>query len=65
MADGLDRGRRVLSKRSYRLVDTATKLAGVALVAGGLELGLSTTPGALLGLAGAALATLTVFLDHQ
>lgn len=57
-------GERVLSRRSYRLVDVTSKLAGVALVAGGLEFGLSTTPGALLGLAGAALATLTVFLDH-
>lgn len=65
MAGRLDRNRRVLSKRSYRIVDTATKLAGVVLVAGGLEHGLTTTPGALLGFAGAALATLTVFLDHQ
>lgn len=56
---------RVLSRRSYRLVDVATKLAGVSLVAGGLEFGLTTTPGALLGLAGATLATLTVFLDHS
>lgn len=64
MADAPGTSSRTLSRRSYRAVDVITKLAGVSLVAGGLELGLTTTPGGLLGLAGATLATLTIFIDH-
>lgn len=64
MTDDPGTARRTLSARTYRAVDRATKLGGVALVAGGLELGLTTTPGALLGGAGALLATLTVFFHH-
>ncbi|MFB6169930.1 MAG: hypothetical protein ABEJ06_02175 [Haloarculaceae archaeon] len=54
-----------LSRRSYRVLDAGTKLGGVCLLAAGLDAGLATTTGALLGLAGASLATITVSLDHH
>jgi hypothetical protein len=54
-----------LSARTYRFVDTATKLAGVALVAGGLEAGGATPVGLALGAGGAALALATVFIEKQ
>lgn len=55
-----------LAPRTYRLVDRITKLAGVALVAGGLEAGGATATGLALGAAGTALALTTVFISsHQ
>ena len=55
--------RPVLSARRYRLLDVATKVAGVVLVGVALEVG-PTTTGLLLGAAGVLLATSTVFV-HQ
>ncbi|MFC7020672.1 MULTISPECIES: hypothetical protein [Haloarcula] len=54
-----------LTHRQYRLLDTTSKLAGVGLVAAGLEAGGSTTAGLVLALAGTACATLTVFMTHE
>lgn len=54
---------RTLSPRTYRLVDRVTKLAGVALVAGGLEAGGASATGLTLGAIGTALAVTTVFLS--
>jgi hypothetical protein len=54
-----------LTHRQYRLLDTASKLAGVGLVAAGLEAGGSTPAGLALAVAGTACATLTVFLTHE
>lgn len=53
-----------LAPRTYRWVDRLTKLAGVALVAGGLEAGGDTLPGIALGLGGAALALCTVVVTN-
>jgi len=53
------------SRRRYRVLDTTTKLLGLALVAGGLEVGGSTPTGLALAVAGVASATLTVFLSHE
>ena len=50
---------------SYRLLDRATKLAGLGLVAGALEVGISSTPGLALALAGAALGVCTVFVSED
>jgi hypothetical protein len=55
----------VLSGRQYRAVDAATKLAGVALVAGGLELGIGSTAGGALAFAGVALGVCTVFFTER
>ena len=55
--------RLALPAETYRRVDRITKLAGVALVAAGLEAGGATAGGIALGLAGAALAVCTVFID--
>lgn len=57
--------RPALADPYYRWADRLTKLGGVALVAGGLELGGSTLGGLALGLAGAALAVSTVFITHR
>ena len=57
--------RSVLSERRYRRLDTASKLLGLALVAGGLEAGGSTPLGLLLAVVGTACATATVFLSHE
>jgi hypothetical protein len=54
-----------LTERRYRLVDTASKLLGLALVAAGLEVGGSTPAGIALAVAGTASATVTVFLSHE
>lgn len=54
-----------LTKRRYRLLDTASKLLGLALVAAGLEVGGSTLAGIALAIAGTASATLTVFLSYE
>ena len=49
----------------YRLLDRATKLAGLALLAGALEVGIASTPGLALALAGAALGVCTVFVSED
>ena len=56
---------RTLTARQYRVLDTVSKLAGVGLVAAGLEAGGSTPTGLALALAGAICATLTIFLTHE
>ncbi|MFB6134415.1 MAG: hypothetical protein ABEJ55_05455 [Halanaeroarchaeum sp.] len=53
------------SASSYRLVDAATKLAGVALLVGALELGIASAPGVALALVGAALGVSTVFVTEE
>ena len=55
----------VLSGRTYRLVDAATKLVGVGLLAGALEVGIVSTPGVALALAGALLGVSTVFVSDD
>ena len=57
-------GRLALAPRTYRWVDRATKLSGVALVAAGLDVGGYTLVGALLGAAGVTLGIGTVFIDQ-
>lgn len=54
-----------LTDRSYRYVDTGTKLAGVALLAGAFELGIASAPGAALALAGALFGVSTVFVTKE
>lgn len=54
-----------LSERQYRLLDTASKLLGVGLVAVGLDVGGSTPTGFALAVAGVFCATLTVILTHE
>jgi hypothetical protein len=61
-----DRGRTTVSSaRRYRLLDRASKLLGVALVAAGLHVGGSTTPGIALAALGVATGLLTVFIETQ
>ncbi|WP_336037257.1 hypothetical protein [Halobacterium yunchengense] len=52
-----------LRPRTYRWVDRATKLAGVALVAVGLEVGGATTAGLAFACLGAAVGLATVCID--
>ncbi|MDG5776903.1 hypothetical protein VB773_12925 [Haloarculaceae archaeon H-GB2-1] len=54
---------RTLPATTYRRVDHASKLAGVALVAAGMEAGGGTPEGIALALLGAVLATCTVFIQ--
>ncbi|AUG47587.1 hypothetical protein BVU17_08680 [Haloarcula taiwanensis] len=54
-----------LSERQYRLLDTTSKLVGLALVAAGLEVGGSTSTGIALAVAGTACATATVFITNE
>ncbi|WP_136688078.1 hypothetical protein [Halorhabdus amylolytica] len=54
-----------LSGRTYRRVDTASKLGGMALVTAALEVGPTTAAGVTLVVIGATLATATVFIDNQ
>ncbi|UWG48542.1 Uncharacterized protein HSRCO_2273 [Halanaeroarchaeum sp. HSR-CO] len=54
-----------LAGRTYRFLDVATKLAGVALLVGALELGIASAPGATLALAGAVLGVSTVFVTEE
>jgi hypothetical protein len=49
--------------RQYRLLDAASKLTGLALVAIGLDVGGGTPTGFALAVAGAICATATVFLS--
>jgi len=52
-----------LSRRTYRRVDTASKLLGLAVVAAGLEVGPTTVAGGLLVVLGIAFGTATVFIQ--
>ncbi|WP_323675998.1 hypothetical protein [Halorubellus sp. PRR65] len=54
-----------LSPRRYRWVDRITKLAGVALVAAGLEAGGDTLAGIALAALGVALGLATVFIAND
>lgn len=56
-------GRLALAPRTYRWADRVTKVAGVALVVAGLEVGGHTLAGVLLGVTGAVLASSTVFVQ--
>jgi hypothetical protein len=49
----------------YRLVDRASKLGALALVATGLEVGGGTLTGLALAAAGTVLGTLTVFIKQS
>ena len=53
-----------LAPRRYRFVDVATKVAGVLLVGGALEVG-PTATGLALAAGGVLLATATVFVDRR
>ena len=53
-----------LGARRYRLLDVATKVVGVVLVGGALEVG-PTAAGMALGAAGVLAATATVFVDRR
>ncbi|NHN47761.1 hypothetical protein G9464_09150 [Halostella sp. JP-L12] len=57
------RGRLALSPRTYTWADRVTKLAGVCLVAAGLESGGHTLAGVALGATGVVLALATVFAE--
>jgi len=52
-----------LSKRQYRWLDRATKLAGVGLIAVGLEVGGDTLGGIALAALGVTLGLATVFIN--
>jgi hypothetical protein len=54
-----------LTARQYRLLDTTTKLVGLALVAAGLDAGGATPTGFALAVVGALCATATVFISHE
>jgi hypothetical protein len=54
-----------LSPRRYRWVDRGTKLAGVALIAAGLEIGGATLAGIGLAALGVAFGLATVLIDEQ
>ncbi|MGM0398015.1 MAG: hypothetical protein ACQEQY_03385 [Halobacteriota archaeon] len=54
-----------LAGRTYRFLDAATKLAGVALLVGALELGIASAPGAALAIAGALFGVSTVFVTEE
>ncbi|WP_435345886.1 hypothetical protein [Haloarchaeobius sp. HRN-SO-5] len=59
------RGRFTCSPRRYRWLDRATKLAGIALIAGGLEVGGDTAIGIALAALGVAVGLATVLIDKQ
>lgn len=61
----IDRHALTLPARAYRVVDAVTKLAGVGLVAAGLEAGGATPAGLALGACGAALGLTTVFVGRR
>ena len=57
------RGAAALSGRQYRWLDRTTKLAGIALIAAGLEVGGDTLAGVALAALGVACGLTTVFID--
>ncbi len=63
MSDGSPRV--ALPARRYRWLDRFTKLAGVALVAAGLETGGDTPAGVLLAAAGVACGLCTVLIETR
>jgi hypothetical protein len=52
-----------LPARTYRRLDTASKLLGLAFVAAGLEVGPTSAAGGVLVLLGIAIGTATVFIQ--
>ncbi|WP_251343325.1 hypothetical protein [Haloplanus halophilus] len=54
-----------LSDRRYSLLDTASKLLGLGLVAVGLDAGGGTPVGLALAVVGAACATATAFVTNE
>ena len=64
MTDNRSARRTTLSSRQYRWLDRCSKLAGVALIAAGLEVGGGTAPGIALAALGAAIGLATVFIDN-
>ena len=54
-----------LSPRRYRWADRATKLAGVGLIAAGLDAGGGTPAGIAFAALGVALGLATVLLENQ
>lgn len=54
-----------LPARRYRWLDRVTKLVGVGLIAGGLEVGGSTAPGVALAAAGVCIGLITVLLRSE
>lgn len=65
MTDSNAARRLALSPRRYRWADRLTKLAGVALIAAGLETGGSTPAGIAFAMLGVALGLATVLIDKQ
>lgn len=53
-----------LTTRQYRWLDRTTKLLGVALIAGGLDVGGATPTGIALATGGVALGLCTVVLSQ-
>ncbi|MFB6183629.1 MAG: hypothetical protein ABEI96_03660 [Haloarculaceae archaeon] len=53
------------SVRTYRTLDRASKLVGVALLAAGLQAGATTPTGLVLAATGIALGLLTVFIESE
>jgi hypothetical protein len=49
----------------HRLLDTASKLLGLALLSGALEVGIASAPGAVLAIAGIAAGVSTVFVSED
>ncbi|MGB9966279.1 hypothetical protein [Halobacterium hubeiense] len=56
---------RELPAAQYRRLDRASKLVGLALVAGGLAVGGDTAAGFALATTGAAFGVLTVFIEQS
>jgi hypothetical protein len=54
-----------LPSRTYRRVDTVTKLVGALAVAWALEAGIGSAAGIAVALVGAALAVCTVFITER
>jgi hypothetical protein len=54
-----------LSPRRYRWLDRVTKLAGVGLIAGGLEVGGGTAAGIALAAAGVCIGLVTTVLGSE
>lgn len=65
MTDAAAGRTRTLSARRYRWLDRVTKLAGVALVALGLEAGGGTLAGIAYATLGVALGVATVLVTEQ
>jgi hypothetical protein len=59
-----EHGGAALSERQYRWLDRATKLAGVALIAAGLETGGGTAAGVVLAVLGVACGLTTVLITN-